>query len=85
MSLFASSASVDRVSQEFSSAQDVRDLLSAQGWMPILRLENAEHWVRGGRRIILVWKGDKPGSTPALDLHHAVLLPVGEGWIVQPL
>lgn len=48
----------------FDNAQQARVRLVDYGFVPLTRLGNAEHFVRGNRRVILAYKGDTPGNVP---------------------
>ena len=37
--------------------QDAREALQAIGFIPLVRIRHAEHWVRGERHVVLTTKG----------------------------
>jgi hypothetical protein len=47
----------------FDNAQQARALLQDCGFIPLAKTGQSEHWVRGGRRCILIYDGN-PGETP---------------------
>lgn len=66
------------------TAQDVRNLLASNGFMPLTRLGDVEHWVRGGRRVALQWPEDlTPGSAARYALYHAFEVQVGDDWLLS--
>lgn len=48
----------------FENAQQARARLQEYGFYPLVRLGNAEHFVRGTRRVIVVYDGELPGDVP---------------------
>jgi len=48
----------------FENAQQARALLTSYGFVPLIHLNESEHWVRGPRRCILHFKGEMPGAVP---------------------
>lgn len=51
----------------------VREMLLAQGWVPLCLLGRAENFVRGGRRCQLVLGDDAVADPMDFALHHAVI------------
>lgn len=84
MTLCARVSNADVVQYAFPAAQDVRTLLGKCGFVPLCRIQEGEHWVRRGRRVILAYKGERPENVPAIGLMYATLIKVGGGWIIQP-
>lgn len=70
--------------EAFPTAQDVRTLLVEQGWTPLTKIGDSEHWARAGRRCVLRWEGEVPGNVPAHLLSHARLVQLGHAWLVVP-
>ncbi|WP_289009846.1 hypothetical protein [uncultured Thermomonospora sp.] len=62
------------------TAQEIREALSDYGFMPLTRINKSEHWVRGSRRVILVFDGDYPEKVEAEALHYATAIDRGD-WI----
>jgi len=48
----------------FQNAQQAREVLLASGFLPLCRLNDAEHWVRNGRRCVLTYRGDRAADVP---------------------
>lgn len=53
------------------SWQEARRALTGQeGWIPLVKLGDAEHWVRGNRRCVLQASGEHPDKTNLLATYH---------------
>ncbi|KKN88403.1 hypothetical protein LCGC14_0249660 [marine sediment metagenome] len=61
---------------DFESAQDVRAILSDNGWIPLCKIQDGEHWVKEHYRAMLVYC-DKPGEAKAETLMYAQLVHTG--------
>ena len=48
----------------FQNAQQARGVLLAYGFTPLVRLGDAEHWVRDNRRVILAYQGERAADVP---------------------
>jgi len=80
MSLYANTTLVRQVDDAFPTAQHVREFLQKNGFVPLVRLGDADHYVREGRRVILVYTGNQPGEVQARELKYATIVPVGDDW-----
>ncbi len=84
MSLYARTCDVEKVDNAFPTVGRVRDLLMANGFLPLVQIQSGEHWVRGPRRVILVSRGPgKSTEEEPLDLVYATLVRVGDGWMIS--
>ena len=68
----------------FENAQQARIVLIDAGWVPLVAFNDAEHFVRVGRRCILEYEGDVPADAELLDCRHVTFVRVGDGIIAQP-
>ena len=48
----------------FKTAQQAREVLTHYGFIPLLAINGAEHWVNGPRRCILEYDGTIPEDVP---------------------
>lgn len=55
-----------RYPEDFETAQEVRDVLERNNWVPLTKIHAAEHWVKGGKRCVLIWNEDEPEKVPPL-------------------
>lgn len=83
MALLANTTVVRDVFEAFPTAQDVRVLLQAHGFIPLARIEDGEHWVRAGRRIILMYTGDHPGDVEPIELLYATIVRCGDSYTLS--
>ena len=67
---------------DFRDGQEAREALVANGWRPLCDIGGAEHWVRGGRRIIL--HQDDTGNLERIIYAEFIRLDSGE-ILVQPV
>ena len=69
----------------FPTAQHIRVLLQKHGFIPIVKIARAENWVRNGRRVMLLFDGDKPGEADiyTCQLRYATLVRTGDGWTLS--
>lgn len=80
MGLYPRSTDVEYVDRDFPRAQAVRELLASWGFVPLCRLGDGEHWVRGGRRVVLQYEGEEPSKAKPKDLLYATIVPMGGEW-----
>lgn len=83
MGLFATTCDIQKVRDNFPTADLIRSLLADNGFIPLVKIEDGEHWVRKGRRVILLYEGDIPGSVEPKDLMYATLVWSGAGWTIS--
>jgi hypothetical protein len=70
----------------FTTAHQARKLLGNHGFTSLVRVGDAEHFVREAQRCILYWKGDDPKVVPLESAEHVwfffSLMPKGDQGIV---
>jgi hypothetical protein len=54
----------------FSNADEARRLCRNHGFTSLVRVGDAEHFVREAQRCILYWKGDDPKAVPLDSAEH---------------
>ncbi|KKN16587.1 hypothetical protein LCGC14_0974270 [marine sediment metagenome] len=60
----------------FDNAQQAREVLTRHGFIPLLRLGEAEHWVRDHRHCVIIYAGEFPGKVPVLKAQYV--------WFIVP-
>ncbi len=68
-----------KIDEHFTEARQVRDILAAHDFYPLVKIGDAETWVRGGHRVSLHYVGDDPAAPPRLLLWATILLDEATG------
>ena len=65
------------------TAQQARQTMTRYGFIPLVRIDDAEHWVRDGQRIVLHWRGDFPEQAGLDEILFATFVSVGDEWTLS--
>jgi hypothetical protein len=73
---------VAKIAEAFPTVEPLRILLARHGFIPLCKVGDGEHWVRGSRRVILACEGETVDAEPK-DLTFATPVQVGDDWVLS--
>lgn len=65
----------------FANAQECRELLQRQGFIPLVKVQQGEHWVRRNQRCIIFYYGDYPEQVQVNGARYVTFTKHGNGRI----